>query len=346
MGYAYRAVADDILRKIREGEWREGERIPSLNELEKLYPQSRMTLYRALRYLVDAGCLSASRGRGTFVRSAHARRRVAILSGASLVLSPMAPFLSQTIYHSKAFFARCGIDAQLYIEDSFTTWGLPTGLQRDLEQRKISALMSIDATFPVRYMLTREWREHAVAHVQIGARESPYRVHVDRDAFVREALQLAKRHGCRRAALVEKPEHFSEDTLRFRSACDAAGLVAHPGAQVWPSGDLPYEDYGFEAVGRIWKGADRPDALIVPDDVIAKGVTQAALKLKLRVPREMRIVAMVNRGLPLFYPVPVEVIEVDVESVAERAGNLLLDLINGAQMPPRTLLVEPTPVMV
>ena len=49
----YEQVKDHISRKIQEGVWRAGDRLPSENELVTQFGISRMTVNRALRELVE-----------------------------------------------------------------------------------------------------------------------------------------------------------------------------------------------------------------------------------------------------------------------------------------------------
>ena len=59
---------EEILRaKISSGEWRPNQRIPSENELNKIYGVSRMTGRGVLTTLVNDGLLFRVQGKGTFV---------------------------------------------------------------------------------------------------------------------------------------------------------------------------------------------------------------------------------------------------------------------------------------
>lgn len=64
---AYRAIKAHILARIDAGEWREGDLIPSENELARQFDVARMTVNRALRELTDAQVLTRTRGAGTYV---------------------------------------------------------------------------------------------------------------------------------------------------------------------------------------------------------------------------------------------------------------------------------------
>lgn len=65
------AQLEEILRaKIAVGHWRPGQRVPSENELNKLYGLSRMTARGVLTTLVNDGLLFRVPGKGTFLAPA------------------------------------------------------------------------------------------------------------------------------------------------------------------------------------------------------------------------------------------------------------------------------------
>lgn len=66
-GPAYARVKAQVLRRIRNGRWRAGDRIPSEHELMREFGVARMTVGRALRELTDEGWLLRAQGVGTFV---------------------------------------------------------------------------------------------------------------------------------------------------------------------------------------------------------------------------------------------------------------------------------------
>jgi DNA-binding LacI/PurR family transcriptional regulator len=341
MKYAYQKIAEDLLRRIRQGEWENGKQIPPIRVLEKEYPQSQMTLYKALRYLADRGYITMARRRGTFVKAADLRERVALLTRSDVFQYAGMPFAWQAFRHAQAFFARAGMDSQLYAEDDMSESGLPVGLLQELERRQLAGLLSVDARFPVRFMRTDAWKRMAVPVVNVGAYRSPHIVYVDREAFFRQAVAQAVAQGCGQLALVERSEHMADHFVWFRKSCDRAGVrfCVHPAHM--PAPDLGYEEYGFDLMQRLWRATPRPDAVLVPDDVMAKGVAQAALALRVSVPDELRILAMTNSGARFFYPVPVTRFEVDVEAIAVRAARMLMDMISGREVLPQAVLIPP-----
>lgn len=64
----YKAVADDLKRKIAAGEYQDGERLPGAIRLSKLYHVSSVTANKALETLEAAGHVARDARRGTFAQ--------------------------------------------------------------------------------------------------------------------------------------------------------------------------------------------------------------------------------------------------------------------------------------
>lgn len=63
----YQQLEDILYAKISAGVWAEGERIPSENELNRMYGLSRMTVRGVLNKLTNEGILLRVAGKGTYV---------------------------------------------------------------------------------------------------------------------------------------------------------------------------------------------------------------------------------------------------------------------------------------
>src|SRR3546814_19668521 len=63
----YQQVKDYIVGRILAGDWPEGARVPSENELTREQEVSRMTVHRALRELTAEGWRQRVQGAGTYV---------------------------------------------------------------------------------------------------------------------------------------------------------------------------------------------------------------------------------------------------------------------------------------
>ena len=63
----YQQVKDHVARRIQDGSWKAGDRLPSENELVLQFGISRMTVNRALRELAEQGRIVRVAGVGSFV---------------------------------------------------------------------------------------------------------------------------------------------------------------------------------------------------------------------------------------------------------------------------------------
>jgi GntR family transcriptional regulator len=77
----YYQLKEIMLEKIRSGEWRAGDRIPSERELSEQYNISRMTARQAVSELVSERILFRKRGEGTYVDQYHASAQLRRLAG-------------------------------------------------------------------------------------------------------------------------------------------------------------------------------------------------------------------------------------------------------------------------
>lgn len=67
----YIQLRDDMKRRMNDGQWEVGERIPTERELMESYEVGRATVREAVNLLVSEGCLLKKQGIGTFVARKH-----------------------------------------------------------------------------------------------------------------------------------------------------------------------------------------------------------------------------------------------------------------------------------
>lgn len=72
----YLVIENDIKEKINNGGLKEGDLIPSENELKETYNVSRMTVRQALNNLVNEGLLYRHQGKGTFVSTVKIEKSI------------------------------------------------------------------------------------------------------------------------------------------------------------------------------------------------------------------------------------------------------------------------------
>jgi DNA-binding LacI/PurR family transcriptional regulator len=101
----YRQVREYFLDGIRSGRWKEGESLPSENQLAETLQVSRITIKRALEDLVQDGLVYRIQGRGTFLSTGSAGEPVVFTVDAAVQNKtpvfpplPLAAFLTPSLH--------------------------------------------------------------------------------------------------------------------------------------------------------------------------------------------------------------------------------------------------------
>jgi GntR family transcriptional regulator len=71
----YVQLADVLRQRIARGQWRAGDRLPSLDDLGRQFDLARVTVRQAVDVLAREGIVSPQQGRGTFVTEHTTRKR-------------------------------------------------------------------------------------------------------------------------------------------------------------------------------------------------------------------------------------------------------------------------------
>ncbi len=151
-------IKQHIIKKIEDGEWKEGKQLPSENRLSRQFSCSRMTARRALTELTDAGILERSQGIGTFVaglksqssmleinniadeikargRSYHARQLQLSTAAADIeIAAALGLEVNKPVYYSEVAHYEQGVPLQLelrYINPEL----VPEYLAQDFNQQ-------------------------------------------------------------------------------------------------------------------------------------------------------------------------------------------------------------------
>ena len=90
---------------------------------------------------------------------------------------------------------------------------------------------------------------------------------------------------------------------------------------------------------RLWQQSDRPDGLVVNDDILCWGVLRGVLQLGINVPDDLKIVSEGNKGIEFPYHLPVTQIQFDVEEQVDKAIELMLQLIRGEKPKEATIVL-------
>src|SRR5699024_9349225 len=113
----YLYIANELKEKIKDGEYKFGETIPSENELTQLYDVSRHTIREAISILVKEDFVRKEKGSGTYVSFDPSNNQFA--NGKPLIIGVITTYMSDYIFPS-----------------------IIRGIERELNNENISLLIS------------------------------------------------------------------------------------------------------------------------------------------------------------------------------------------------------------
>lgn len=342
-----RQITNHVRRLIRGGKLPDGSRLPSTQELARLWNSSPRTVHLGLSPLVKEGWLQRSPTRGTFVRRREAQMTcIGIYYPEDIWAQPKMAFLQAFHAELKRTLGESDVAARAWVDPrpaskAVNAW---SELQEAVATRAVQGLV-VPVTDPAHLgWLTKL----AVPSVFVSSAPLPNVVGYDIRQFATLAAQELARQGARSVGLIcalgtephgalagHDGEAFYE---HFVSECRQRGLtlrdtwIKFPHAHTLTAGE--HERFGFEAFSEIWRESRRPEGLIVYPDSLAAGAVMSLLARNVRVPGNLRLVLHRNEGIPFFCPVEAGFVVSSVREVATAAWRQLQRQFDGETVQP------------
>lgn len=281
----YIVVRDRIRDAIDSGTFSAGEQMPSTKELSEQLEVSLVTAHRALQELVNAGVLSRSQGKGTFVHQRYAEgQRTVSQCRIGLVLSPEASLSDYACaqimegVRQAAFAMDCDLLLLRFAED----------VRRECQ----GYLYLNPGEQELEHMAARK-----VPVVVVGGPvEGPQAMALDVDnvQMARQAVAHLAGHGHTQIGFVGLDQELrnSEDRWDgFRQALSERGLTARPQWVVNGRGWRLEERERSELI-RMLSGTARPTAVFAAGYYAALDVYAAAHMVGLRIGTDVSVVGV------------------------------------------------------
>lgn len=353
---AHLQIGRHFHRLIERGDLPPGTRLPTNPELARQFRVSQTVVQRALSRLTTAGLLERKPGRGTYVRSKEDKAVIATLVG---------PHLSD----ESAYFYRAmhrALQAEVG-EFNWTCWvydGLldktPSGeeinraaytqLAKDSHNYNFKALLGFhlgniaSAPMPEIDPLPRAFWGHCPSIIDLG---------LDKPHFVHASVEYLVKRGCRRIAYLStglRDDRDADQARQDKAFLEALAAFGAEAIQPAPSllGRLPsgYEPEIHQAMLQLCRnwlrapGNQRPDAILVDDDIVMRPVALALIQAGVRVPDERVVVTLANDQVRLYYGIPVVRYEISTREIARKLLSLLWKRIASEPLPELPLLIR------
>lgn len=347
-------VRATLRRDIRDGRWRQGDRLPSEAELGERFGVSRITISRAMRDLQSADLIERRRGSGTYVK----RRRA--VDGKSFGL--LIPDLGE----SEVFAPICrGMMASPLAERHALIWGNspPVGGSEGAGEDRDTAAWHLCQQFiergvsgvffaPIEHVAAMHEINHKIGRALDQARipvvlldrpllpfPAPGRhdlVGIDNRHAGYIITDHLLRQGCRRIQFVARPG--SAPTVDDREAGYREALFA------WKAPYQPYfvhriDPNDVDTVKALMEAA-RPDGIVCANDRTAGSLMRSLRRLEYRIPEDVRLTGIDDVEYASLLPVPLTTLRQPTRQIGFTALAMMLERIARPDLPVRDVRLQ------
>lgn len=317
-------IADGIIRAISSGYYRTGDRLPNLDEMAASLSVARQTIRVAVGNLVHRGAVVARRKSGIVVLDPGAKTFTTHVlhlrrGGAGYYFSAKNARLTERLTGGRIRLT--------VIDLSPDEWraGMPQ-VKAVLDGNRID-LAVIDGMTDVVGELCRA---HGVPYLEVGHQIDPgavANVLIDSQKPLADLAAHARKQGVRSVQVVGFIPGTALTIAAFRKAGLEAGLLE---VSVGPqsAGPEALEQAGYEAVRKfVARPKTLPDLIHFSDDYIARGGLMALAEAGIKVPGQLRVSTLSNRGYCPVFPVSLTRLETDPVAVGDHIADLVLELL-------------------
>ncbi len=332
-GRSYRAIADEIARKIEVGDIPSGSYLPTERELQVEFEVSRTTIRRALAQLIDRGLGESVPNKGVSVKGlpvvSTGTQIIAFIDGTTTVLRSLYARLSSAFIREGYYLLH--IDSQ--------SMGLASALKFAKNQGCRGAFVWSFEGFPPVEMLEEVQSVMPVVLLDHKIRGFDSDI-VKLDSFQMgyDATHYLVASGRKRIAITGMLDMLDTSFDRFSGYMRAlfdCDLVPRVRDYVFNQ-TSGYQAFDCLALENRLAMQDRPDALFVMQDDCLPPVVQSVLDAGLRIPEDIALVTIGDDTRVSVGNMGISAIRCDWSGLADLAIVLMLRRLRGVSEPPQT----------
>lgn len=321
-----------LLAEINQGTFLRGSKLPAERQLAEKFGTSRTTVRQAIEFLVEAGTLVRSPGKGTFVAGAP--------SEAWSPPDPSAPTSADTLQGTLAFVI--SEDIFEFVQVGYNR--ILLGVQKTCQQsgyRLLFHVLTDDAPMvesgvagymvvggaPRRFLERLRAARTPLVLVDLLLDDRSASVGIDYAEGMRQAVTYLHGLGHRNIGFIGFPN--SEKYIAFWQTLASLGIRYEPRWVVF----LQLPDLqssmlsGYRAMQSILAVESLPTAMIATNDLVALGAKDALAVAGIEVPKRMSIMGFDDLGVETDRPLTT--MRTDSSEVGRLAVRTLLDQIHG-----------------
>lgn len=332
-----------LIRQLRSGQWKPGERIPTEAELIERYGVSRITVARAVRDLEAEGLVERRRGAGTFVRGTSAADQLSFgllipELGETEIFEPICQGMMESPLARGCALVWGSVRSQTASKED-RAWELC----RQFIDRRVSGvffapleLIASRAEVNARIADALDAARIPVVLLDRGLAPYPERdrydlVGIDNPRAGYTVTEHVIGLGARRIGFLGAEAGAStvdEREAGYREALYRAGLAVDRTLirRMKPDDDLGIKDF---------MQSQRPDAIVCANDRTAGRLMHTLRRLRYSVPDDIRLVGIDDVDYAALLPVPLTTLRQPTSQIGDAALAVMRARVSRRDLPPR-----------
>ncbi len=329
----YQQIKDVLKEEIRQGKYKPGDILPSVNQLAKMFSTSRNTSVKAVNDLMHEGVVHTVQGRGTMVNDLHAeisspvrKKRKSPIPGIGVLLADFDdinhPYIVKILkgISDGAKSSKCRL--KVFCISNYS-------IREFIANEEFDGLVVLTELPQSSVLLLKQHKIPFVLANNDIYGEELYSVTVDSYRSVYESLKYLNELGHRKIAVLSGPSGARSTPLgymAYQRAIEDFNLENDD--RLFKSCEYYDEESGYKAFSELLKTGCRPSAVIAFDDYMACGAIRAANEHGLKVPEDLSVVGSGNQ-LNGYAPLPLTTMDYHLNDLGGKCLEMLLAHLGG-----------------
>ncbi len=301
-------------------------KLPPERELMKQMGVSSSTIRLAIKELVKQGLVVSRHGSGTYASQdiINGQRTIGVIFGV------MNDDMMKSPFHLHLYHRICQqIEDAGWLVRVYTLFHgteqrderMYNNLIADGDNRKFCGVISMVANNYLDKRIFDVFDEHQIAQLNFDCDAPHSAVMLDYFALGRLGAEYFHKIGIRKIGIIGAAKMVngapSDDCAGF-----LRGLQSYPEMTTcdeWICNGVSRMTYGYQAFKQIWSATEKPEGIVVSDDIVFIGVMIAMLQLGVRYPEDLKLVVQGTveaKELNVFMPPRLMFSVADVASLA------------------------------
>ena len=352
-------IKSDIERRIVDGHWNLGEKIPSEGALAREYDVSRMTVRQALVELINVGVLNRIPGKGTFLVKQRTADEELLMPASSmntvmLVVSNLdATFQTEIIVGAQECFVRSGVELLLRVIHNDMTLersvlhSAPVNRMDGLilaanphSGSNVDILMELSRKCPV-VVVDRNCKDSAgIDSVVSDDENGAYQI-------TRHLIELGHKR-ILHIALDPSGTSGTDRLSGYRKALADFGLDCDDYLVRYAYNQTDID--GYSEIKKYFLGArnkqDLPTAVFAGNDIVAAGVYRFFGELGFNIPSDVAVAGYGNLSIGKLLSPQMTTIDQSARVIGRIAAQMVLDKLRGVRpLDSSSLVAVPTKII-